>query len=312
MSGRIAEIASAAREAAADAAWRQWALLGAPVTGASPAPRSVIDPEALLLLSASIRSAERRLDDALGWWAAAGPTLLSVQRTTTLLRRFPPATRIGVASFAAAAVEAGDGRWTTLAREVGEDSLAARGKRGGEPRLTPYPALMLRLRAGFGVGVKADILAMLLAMGGTEAAVRSLSQASAYTPAAVRRSAREMEAAAFIHATRGRPATYYIDPSRWAALLEETGGTVSDGKGWRSFAELFAFLAWVETWGVEQQDASPYVASSAARDLYEAHHTGFELNRIRVPDPAESIGADYLEVFASTVWTLREWLQANL
>src|SRR5438105_7194242 len=122
MSGRIDEIASAAREAAADAVWRQWSLLGAPVAGAGPAPRSVIDPEALLLLSASIRSSERRLGDVLGGWATAGSTLLSVQRTTTMLRRFPPSTHVGVASFAAAAAEAGDGRWSTLARAADEAS----------------------------------------------------------------------------------------------------------------------------------------------------------------------------------------------
>jgi len=312
MSERIDEIGSAAREAAADAVWRQWGLLGAPVTGAGATPRSVIDPEALLLLSASIRSSERRLDDVLGWWTSAGSTLLSVQRTTTLLRRFPPATRVGVASFAAAAAAAGDARWTTLSRSAGKETLASRGKRGGEPRLIPYPALMLRLRAGFGVGVKADLLAILLAMNGAGATVRSLSQASTYTPAAVRRAAQEMEAAAFIRATRGRPVTYYADPSRWAALLEGAGDAAGDGQRWRSFAQLFAFLAWVHAWGEEQQGASPYLASSAARDLYEAHRPAFELNRIHVPEPADSTGADYLDAFASTVRTLRNWLQTNL
>ena len=312
MSERIDEIASAAREAAADAVWRQWSLLGAPVSGASPAPRSVIDPEALLLVSASIRSSERRLDDVLGWWAVAGSPLLSVQRTTTLLRRFPPSARAGVASFAIAAAAAGDGRWATLARTAGEASLDSRGKRGGEPRLTPYPALMLRLRAGFGVGVKADLLAILLAMGGADATVRSLSQASAYTPAAVRRAAQEMEAAAFVRRTHDRPVTYYVDPGRWTVLLEEPGGTAGNGQGWRSFAQLFAFLAWVGAWAEEQRDASPYVASSAARDLYEAHRSAFELNRISVPDPTRSTGAEYLDAFAATVRKVGEWLRANL
>jgi hypothetical protein len=311
MSESIDEIASVARDAAAGAVWRQWSLLGAPVAGGSPAPRSVIDPEALLLLSTSIRASERRLDDVLGWWATAGSTLLSVQRTTTLLRRFPVSTRAGVASFAVAAVEAGDNRWSNLARAAGEASLASRGKRGREPRLTPYPALMLRLRAGFGVGVKADLLGILLAMGGSDATVRSLSQASGYTPAAVRRAAQEMEAAAFIRSTHGRPAAYHVDPGRWMALLMESE-TAGKGLGWRSFAQVFAFLAWVGVWGDEQRDASPYVASSAARDLYEAHRTAFELNRIRVPDPAESTGAAYLDDFAVTVQTLSDWLAANL
>jgi hypothetical protein len=311
MPERIDELASIAGTAATNAVWRQWSLLGAPIAGASVVPRSVIDPEALLLLSVSIRASERRLDDVLGWWAVAGSTLLSVQRTSTLLRRFPPSARAGVASFAVAAVEAGDNRWSTLARAAGDGSLASRGKRGREPRLAPYPALMLRLRAGFGVGVKADLLGILLAMGGSDATVRSLSQASGYTPAAVRRAAQEMEAAAFIRGTHSRPATYYVDSGRWLPLLDGSG-MASSGEGWRSFAQVFAFLAWVGAWGDEQRDASPYVASSAARDLYEAHRTAFELNRIRVPDPAESTGAAYLDDFAATVRTLSEWLQTNL
>jgi hypothetical protein len=246
----------------------------------------------------------------LGWWAVAGSTLLSVQRTTTLLRRFPPSTRARVASFAVAAAAAGDSRWATLARAAGEASLASRGKRGGEPRLAPYPALMLRLRAGFGVGVKADLLAILLSMEGTDATVRSLSQASGYTPAAVRRAAQEMETAAFVRQTHGRPVTYYVDPDRWTALLDEKDGTA--GEGWRSFAQLFACLARVGAWADEQRNASPYVASSAARDLYEAHRPAFELNRIPVPDPAQSAGAEYLDAFAATVRMLGEWLQARL
>jgi len=74
MCATVAEIASLAREGATDAAWTQWAALGAPVSSAVPA-RSVIDPEALLLLSASLRGSERRLDDVMAWWAAAGSTV---------------------------------------------------------------------------------------------------------------------------------------------------------------------------------------------------------------------------------------------
>jgi hypothetical protein len=169
---------------------------------------------------------------------------------------------------------------------------------------------MLRLRAGFGVGVKTDLLAILLSLGGTDATVRSLSEASGYTSAAIRRAAQEMEAAALVHGTHSRPAAYYVDPARWTELLEN--GMGSDGQGWRSFARIFAFLAWVDAWGDEQRDAAPYVASSAARDLYAEHRAAFELNRIRVPNPAASTGAEYLHAFASTVRTLAEWLRPNL
>src|SRR4051794_22771107 len=130
MCATVAEIASLARGAAADAAWAQWAALGAPIAARGSAASAVIDPEALLLLSVSLRASERRLDDVLAWWAIAGSTLLSVQRTTTLSRAFPPATRGGIAAFAAQAVKSGDGRWARLAKAATGDALETRGKRG--------------------------------------------------------------------------------------------------------------------------------------------------------------------------------------
>src|SRR5215207_212301 len=161
MSATPASIASAAREAAADALWRLWAALGAPLAGGGLEPRSVIDPEATLRLSLSIRDYERRLDDVLAWWAEAGAHLTSVQRLTTLARRFPPAAQAGLGAFAAAALAAGDTRWTRQAAGATEP-LESRGKRGREPRLTGVPPLVLRLRAAFGVGVRADALAVLI------------------------------------------------------------------------------------------------------------------------------------------------------
>jgi hypothetical protein len=104
----------------------------------------------------------------------------------------------------------------------------------------------------------------------------------------------------------------YADPARWTALLDEAGDMASGARGWRSFAQLFAFLAWVDAWGNEQRDASPYVASSAARDVYEAHRSAFGLNRIRVPDPTRSTGAGYLDAFAATVDAVCDWIRASL
>src|SRR3954452_1039604 len=115
MSERIDEIANVARLAAAEAAWRQWGLLGAPVAGAGIGPRSVIDPEALLLLSASVRSSERRLDGVMGRGAGArggggggggAPPPPAPGRDPPPpppgRPPFPLATRVGLASFPAA------------------------------------------------------------------------------------------------------------------------------------------------------------------------------------------------------------------
>jgi len=306
MSAR-AEIASAARVAAVDAAWRQWAALGAPVSGSGVAV-SVADPEALLLLSCVLRDGERRLDDVLAWWASAGATLLSVQRVRTMMRQYPASTRNGLAAFAHAAIAAGDARWKLLAGPSPEDALFSRGKRAREPRLAVYTALMLRLRAAFGVGVKADAIAVLIAMGGADATVRSLVRATGYTAAAVRRAVKEMEAARVVRSTAVRPAAYRVDAGAWSAFLGTDAGELG---GWRYFADLFAFLAAVIAWGEAEGDDG-YVSASAARDIFEAHRLAFELSRIPFPKPEDALGARYLDAFAVTVHGLADWLATNL
>jgi hypothetical protein len=305
MYGR-AEIVNVARATAVDAAWRQWAALRAPVSGVGAT--SVVDPEALLLLSCTLRDDERRLDDILAWWASAGAALLSVQRVRTLARTFPESSRIGLMAFARAATECGDTRWKSMEAGLDNDALASRGKRGNEPDLSAYPSLMLRLRAAFSVGVKADVLAVLVAMGGADATVRGLVQATGYTPAAVRRAVQEMQAALVVHSTSNRPATYYIDISAWATFLDLH---TIEGSGWRYFADVFAFLAAVVAWGEKDAD-NGYMAASAARDIFEAHRFAFEINRISFPEPNTAPGARYLTAFGEIIPEVDGWLARNL
>ncbi len=307
MSATPADIASRAREAAITVAWRQWAALGAPVSGGAVQARAIVDPEALVLVSCVLRDGERRLDDVLAWWATAGAPLMSVQRITTLRKQFPASAQGGLTAFARAVVDAGDPRWRSLAAQAeGEDELLGRGKRGGDVSLISAPALMLRLRSAFGVGVKADLLAVLLGLGGASATVRTLAAATGYTLAAVRRAAQEMTAARIAHRTLSRPVTYAADPRDWEVLLGFRPGT--DAPAWRYFAQLFAFVAAVIEWSDEASSVSPYIAASTARDVFDAHRGTFELNRIRIPEPSDYRGEEYLEGFAAAVDALASWL----
>jgi hypothetical protein len=302
------EIGSVALAAATEVAWRQWAALGAAISGRGGEPVSVIDPEALLLLSCAVRGSERRLDDVLSWWASAGSTLLSVQRVRTLARSYPASAMSGVTAFAQAALQHGDGRWRALAaRDGSADALAARGKRSREPRLASYPALMLRLRAAFGVGVKADVLAVLITESGSDASVRRLVHATGYTPAAIRRAADEMEAARVVRATAQRPISYRVDVDAWTGLL----GSPSPMSGWRFFAHLLSFLAATIEWAVAPGSDDGYVAASTARDVFEAHRLAFDLNAIAVPYPADTPGESYLGAFRATIEMLASWLASN-
>ena len=262
------EIGRRARSAAVDAAWRQWTALGAS-GGAPGAGETTVDPEVLVLASVQLVEHERRLGDFLLWWAGVGATLLSVQRTRSMLAAMPQGAADALAPFAASAVEAGDRRWKGLA---GSDGLDARsGKGAAEARLTDPTALVLRLRAAFGVSAKADVVAVLLGLE-RAATVRDVAEATGYTTVAVRGALGEVARAGFAEATGETPATYRaIRREAWAGLLG--GGPPA----WGFWAERYAALLDVAAWGgrAEAGGWSEYVASSKARDLAERHARAF-------------------------------------
>ena len=279
-----------ARDAALDAVWRQWAALGALIGG--PRPRTVLDPEALVLASLALVPHERRLSDVLLWWASVGSGLLSVQRVRSLVDRFPGADALG--AFAASAVEAGDRRWKRLAGPSGLD--ARPGKGADRPDLLDPSALVLRLRAAFGVNAKADLFALLLATERPET-VRELAESSGYSTVTVRVALGEMALARVAEPTGASPATYRAGESaRWSGLL--AGGS---RPRWGHWAETLGVLLSVSEWGREAETWSPYVASSKARDLTERYARPLRLLAPEAPRFDGHRGDAVLAPFAATV-----------
>ncbi|MCS4177342.1 hypothetical protein GGP96_002067 [Salinibacter ruber] len=104
-------------EAGAQAAWAQWSALGAGTLQGARRATSIIDPEALLLLSLCLIPKERRLRDLTRWWAEVGSELLSVQRTKTLAKDFPSSVEGRLRAYSRWATRAGDKRWKKYASE---------------------------------------------------------------------------------------------------------------------------------------------------------------------------------------------------
>jgi hypothetical protein len=314
---KTAEVATAA---AVDVCWRQWRVLGFPASAAPDRePTSIIDPEALVLLSVQVAPHERRLEDALAWWARTGATLLSVQRTSSLLRAFPLSTREAFGSFSREAINAGDRRWK---RYVG-DAILAEGRRPkgpDAPTLSHPSTLMLRLRAGFGVGVKTDLLTYLLGRGSQSVTIKDAQTATWYTAPALRTAATEMSLAALIHPIHDRPIRYIADASPWQVLLEDgTEGTKPNAAlgampMWRDWSHLFAFLTHVTVWAKKAGDegGTPYVLSSRARDLVLPRLSMLASNLIDVPDPKAYKGEAYLEGLNTTVKAVAGWMTGHL
>lgn len=127
------------------------------------------------------------------------------ERTKTLAQSFPPPVQDRLREFAYLALEAGDRRWRSCAADEAPNLTARPGKGSDAPRLTPAPVLMLRLRAGFGVSAKADVLTYLLGIGGNLATVQSMAEATGYTEATARGAASDMALADLIREAEGRP-----------------------------------------------------------------------------------------------------------
>ena len=280
----------------------------------------MIDPEALLAFSLHLSVEERRLHDMVAWWARVGSPLTSVQRFRSVSDRFPgqESTRC-LRTFARMAVAAGDKRWTRHAGGL-SDGEGAFGKGREAPVLIEPCTLWLRLRAGLGVGAKADILAFLLGSDGQWASASTISFATHYSSVTIRKAANEMAMARLIRQTEGRPTEYRAPAGPWWDLLQpdprsKRNASSSHPPGWRFWSEMFAFLVGVMEWSrlaSPSAGTNPYVLASKARDLVERHQRAFTLSGIFTPPPEAFPGRRAPDGLAETVEIVLGWMREEV
>jgi hypothetical protein len=207
----------------------------------------------------------------------------------------------------------------------------SRGREGKGPRelqLLEPSTLMLRLRAGFGVGAKADLLAFLIGIASTSserttwATAEVIAKAISYSVASTRRAATEMALARLVESSADRPARYSVDAPAWAHVLQlrdpfrsPTGGDTRTTDGldvppWRFWSQMSAFLAACVDLGEDARlaKAAPVVQSSHLRDLAERFRRPLAWNGIEWLDPKLYPGERYLEAFASTLDRVVTWV----
>lgn len=254
-----------------------------------------------MLASAALADRERRLVDLLAWYAEFASTLLSVQRTRTLANELPHAME-RLTWFARWAVTyGGDRRWSSIASES-EVEGARRGKGPTTPRLDAPATLMFRLRAGFGVGVKADLLTFLVCGWQEDRSAVEIADAIGYTDKTVRIALRDLRLAEFVEEAGGYPLHYAARPAFARSFFESLYGSDREIPEWCYCAKVFSFLQTVAAW-TENPDiaGSPYLASSHARDLFERYEATFRTLHIRMPRPETYPGSAYLSAFADFV-----------
>lgn len=291
-----------------NALWAQWSALGG-MASQSRRAHSIIDPEALVLASLALCDQERRLWDLLGWAASEAATLFSVQRMKNLASAYPPHTVAALGEFAALAhLKGGDHRWRSMAGPEPTISRRSEKLKGGPVQLIEDSTVWMRLRLGIGVGIKADVLALLLGHKGA-LIIRDMAAATGYTPAAVRRAADDLSDARFIRCIRGHPAEYAVASDAWLGVLE-----IKPAPRWRYWQQVFAFSTQLSSLRdrLMETEASSYVVSSELRLLTNRHSQAFDWNGLTAPESERYKGEAFLGAFVDAVDALGDWIRENV
>lgn len=163
------------RQALLSRAWAQWIALG--VEAGGEADTAVVDPEALVALTAELGDADARLRDVSTDWCVTYGRYMNGSRLRQVSRELgTPKDAIG--EYVATVASAGGPRWP-LGTEPRPD-YRPRGKARLESAAS-LPRLRIRLRAAFGVNARADVLAALLAEPGTGLTLADLARWTRFT-----------------------------------------------------------------------------------------------------------------------------------
>jgi len=293
---------------ALDIIWNQWANLGsmANPTSGHEALR-IIDPEALILASLVFQSAEKRINEVLDWWAGAGTPLLSVQRMKVLATNTNSSRKDLFVHFAELASRYGYRSWAKYAEKV---TRLPDGFQRSELTLRGCPTLLLRLRAAFGVGAKADIIALLVGTSGREVTVSTISTHLSFTQTAVRDALKEMAMAGLVRESISRPATYSTSRKPWLELFQPGEEGHRHHPKWVMWSALFDFLISAKQicLTAAKSDQNSYVSASRARDLVESHRNAFEFHDVFVPDGRDYPGLEYQKAFGKVVENFERWV----
>jgi MarR family len=166
---------SSLQRALLNRAWIQWIALGVDATGERA--DAVVDPEALIALTAELGDADARLRDVSTDWCVAYGRYINGSRLKQVVRELrTPAEAIG--EYVATVAAAGGPTWpmATLPRS----NYTTRGKARLGSALA-LARLRIRLRAAFGVNARADVLAALLAAPKVGLSVADLTRRTRFT-----------------------------------------------------------------------------------------------------------------------------------
>ncbi len=294
----VAALAAAMTAAAVKAAHAQWAILDVAEPLQERQSLRVIDPEALLLVSLWLTPRDPSLRPVVHAWVEAWSELLSVQRTRNIAKSYGSEVQSEMRAMAITAHERGkDFRWGPVIKGAGApvrtegddtigDAVGAERARANTSRLPVGRAslLVLRFRMAFGVGARADALAYLLARGAAWSTVTEISQATGYTPSAIRRALDRMAAAEIVLTVDDGMTRYRCEAARWAALL----GLHADVAPWPYWLQQFTFVATLVEWAesVARRKLTAYAITEGLRGVARTFRPTDDRDELRAWDHA--------------------------
>jgi hypothetical protein len=274
-------------------AWDEWAQMGMLATPHHRSPWAQ-DPEALIVFTLEVARADSRLFDELMDWLLVNESLLSVRRLRAMcidegdraltaaalgwVARRRPRARLGGHGPASAPETL-----RPLLRSAGpvidpDEDFAVAGLL--RSRLNPSHKsrppdpmapinLAFRLRQILGVGIRAEVVRVLLTIEAPWVNAQTLARSTGYAKRNVHDALAGLSAAGVVSAsTVGGEQRYVADRQAWAALLGCKPAELPVHRDWpQLLAALRRILRWSEK--SELETMSEYMRASRARDLLE-------------------------------------------
>jgi hypothetical protein len=281
-------------QAVLDVIWGAWSQIGVMGHG-QPRAAWIADPEPLLLLTLECARQESRVFDEVLDWLVRNGRWINVVRLTTLLKEdqiCSPSLAGAVAAFMMQHDKSP--KWRNLAEHcrpkrnrplvplfqrlgkplqpVGKEHDAIFARYGwarspiflrqqSQPMPSWTPAtLVLKCRAFFGVNMRADVFAWLVAHGRGTAS--GLARELGYSQRRVQDTLSEMQLAELFQ-TRfdGNRKEYSLDANKgWHLLFEATSERAS-WFNWRAFGRAVS-VVWKNAFSMKEQDLTPYLFES--------------------------------------------------
>lgn len=311
-------------------AWEQWTQLG--VSGPPPREREcrVADPEALLLFSLETGRHDPRLFDEVLDWLVLNEQLVSVQRLRNLAKdegsrrlvdatlnwvaQWRPRARLSGRAVTAEQSERPTPLFVGLSPTVPDPDpmflkhglLRPRhepSRKSQKPDLMAPISLAFRLRRLLGVGVRAEILRVLLTLGAPRVSAGVLHASAGFSRQNVREGLHQLQDSGVVLASgAGSDQSFTLQRADWARLLGVGPEQLPAHHDWiQALGALREIMRWLADPRIEAM--SEYMRASEARALIGRLEPDLRYAGVAVGGQTAN-GAEYWDEFERTVRAL--------